>query len=131
MAANRRLAEEKAREDADLQESILRSLGDLPAGGLLHDEMYNMVARFAGETFVAVDAAWQYLIEAEWKFERALEAFYNAEPEGSDLTDVADLESEEEAEEVKEQRTVTENKKGNSENNKEVSSQKVNWVESC
>lgn len=139
MAANYRRAEQRAQEDPTLEPRILDSTRALPGAGPGQDEMYGLVARFVGETNIDVDAAWKYLMSAGWKFHLALEAFYNTEPQESELTDMenqdlegdmedlegdvgdqgsdmeateisvemTDLESEEEAGEVGDQRTVT------------------------
>ena len=95
--------------------------------------MYELVAQFMEETNTDVDTAWTHLLDAGWKFQLALEAFYNTEPQGSELTDMedlesdmedlegemeaaeisdemTDLESEEEAGEMEDRGTVTDNK---------------------
>lgn len=93
MAVNCHLAEQRIHEDPTLQSRILSSVRDLPGNGLTQGEMYNIVARFMGETKPDVDAAWTHLLEAKWNFNVALQSFYNTEPEGPELTDVEELES--------------------------------------
>lgn len=97
MAENRQRAEQRIQDNPTLESRILDSIRNLPGTGPSQDEMYDLVARFMGETKPDVDAAWKHLLEAGWKYNVALQAFYNAEPAGSELTDVGDLESDMEA----------------------------------
>ncbi|KAI4127197.1 MAG: hypothetical protein LQ347_004693, partial [Umbilicaria vellea] len=93
MATDRQRAEQRIQDDPTLEPRILDSLRHLPGTGPSQDEMYDLVAQFMGETQPDVDAAWEHLLEAGWNYHVALQAFYNTEPAGSELTDVGDLES--------------------------------------
>lgn len=110
MATNRQRAEQRILDDLTLEPRILNSIRNLPGTGPSQDEMYDLVARFMGETRPDVDAAWTHLLQAEWKFNVALQAFYNSEPAGSELSDVGDLESDMEAESLSDEMSDVESK---------------------